>query len=166
MYIPYFQYLYLSLTVYSVCCWIFLYLMSTLSSPSYFLVSVWEMACRTVFCKYVLYLSILKSDWEWLRILHVKCNHWNSKLRIHAWDSEENCCYNCKYCYHVHICYWLLLYISLLNYLLKNHSVYPIFFTVLAHLGRRLTRWAYSIPIVRRPSIVVVHSFKLEYLWS
>ena len=47
---------------------------------------------------------------------------------------------------------------------------------LLAHLSRRLTRWAYSIPMVRRPSvvvrlrpfssIVVVHTFKLEYLWS
>ena len=39
----------------------------------------------------------------------------------------------------------------------------------LAHLSRRLTRWAYSIPMVRRPSSsssVVVHTFKLEYLWS
>ena len=47
----------------------------------------------------------------------------------------------------------------------------------LAHLSRRLTRWAYSIPVVRRPSVrrrrpssssvvVVVHTFKLEYLWS
>ena len=39
----------------------------------------------------------------------------------------------------------------------------------LAHLSRRLTRWAYSIPMVRRPSLalsVVVHTFKLEYLWS
>ena len=43
----------------------------------------------------------------------------------------------------------------------------------LAHLSRRLTRWAYSIPIVRRPSVVVrrpspsvVHTFKLKYLWS
>ena len=35
---------------------------------------------------------------------------------------------------------------------------------VLAHLSRRLTRWAYSIPMVRRPS--VVHTFKLEYLWN
>ena len=42
----------------------------------------------------------------------------------------------------------------------------------LAHLSRRLTRWAYSIPMVRRPSVVrrpsssvVVHTFKLEYLW-
>ena len=39
--------------------------------------------------------------------------------------------------------------------------------TFLAHLSRRLTRWAYSIPMVRRPSVVVVvHTFKLEYLWS
>ena len=36
----------------------------------------------------------------------------------------------------------------------------------LAHLSRRLTRWAYSIPMGRRPSVVVVHTFKLEYLWS
>ena len=46
----------------------------------------------------------------------------------------------------------------------------------LAHLSRRLTRWAYSISMVRRPSVVVrrrpssvvvvVHTFKLEYLWS
>ena len=48
-------------------------------------------------------------------------------------------------------------------------------FQLLAHLSRRLTRWAYSIPMVRRPSVVVrrrpsssvvVHTFKLEYLWS
>ena len=37
---------------------------------------------------------------------------------------------------------------------------------LLAHLSRRLTRWVYSIPMVRRPSVVVVHTFKLEYLWS
>ena len=46
----------------------------------------------------------------------------------------------------------------------------------LAHLSQRLTRWAYSIPMVQHPSIVyrspsssivvVVHIFKLEYLWS
>ena len=39
----------------------------------------------------------------------------------------------------------------------------------LAHLSRRLTRWAYSIPMVRRrpsSSSVGVHTFKLEYLWS
>ena len=42
----------------------------------------------------------------------------------------------------------------------------------LAHLSWRLTRWAYSIPMVRRLSVfrrlssVVVHTFKLEYLWS
>ena len=35
----------------------------------------------------------------------------------------------------------------------------------LAHLSRRLTRWAYSIPVVHRLS-VVVHTFKLECLWS
>ena len=35
--------------------------------------------------------------------------------------------------------------------------------TFLAHLSRR---WACSIPMVRRPSIVVIHTFKLEYLWS
>ena len=50
------------------------------------------------------------------------------------------------------------------------------FFRLLAHLSWRLTRWAYSIPMVRRPSFVVVrpcvrpsvvvHTFKLEYLWS
>ena len=40
-----------------------------------------------------------------------------------------------------------------------------LFFNLLAHLSRRLTRWAYSIPMVHRPS-VVVHTFKLEYLWS
>ena len=38
---------------------------------------------------------------------------------------------------------------------------------LLAHLSRRPTRWAYSIPIIRRPSVVVViHTFKLEYLRS
>ena len=35
----------------------------------------------------------------------------------------------------------------------------------LAHLSQRLTRWAYSIPMVCRP-FVAVHTFKLEYLWS
>ena len=35
----------------------------------------------------------------------------------------------------------------------------------LAHLSWRLTRWTYSIPVVRHPSVVVVHTFKLEYLW-
>ena len=41
-------------------------------------------------------------------------------------------------------------------------------YVLLAHLSRRFTRWAYSIPMVRRPSIVVVviHTFKLEYPWS
>ena len=38
----------------------------------------------------------------------------------------------------------------------------PLFLT---HLSRRLTRWAYSIPMVRLRS-VVVHTFKLECLWS
>ena len=38
---------------------------------------------------------------------------------------------------------------------------------LLAHLSRRLTRWAYSIPMVCRPSSsIVVHTFKLEYLCS
>ena len=45
---------------------------------------------------------------------------------------------------------------------------------LLAHLGRRLTRWAYSIAVVRRPSVrrhpsasvFVVHTFKPVYLWS
>ena len=38
---------------------------------------------------------------------------------------------------------------------------------LLAHLRRRLTRWAYSIAMVRRPSVfVVVHTFKPVYLWS
>ena len=36
----------------------------------------------------------------------------------------------------------------------------------LAHLSRRLTRWAYSIPMVCCLSVVVVHTFKLKYLWS
>ena len=40
----------------------------------------------------------------------------------------------------------------------------------LVHLSRRLTRWAYSIPMFRRLSIIVVHpsvhTFKFEYLWG
>ena len=40
-----------------------------------------------------------------------------------------------------------------------------IYMYFLAHLSRWLTRWAYSRQMVRRPS-VVVHTFKLEYLWS
>ena len=42
------------------------------------------------------------------------------------------------------------------------HIWHPCF---LAHLSQRLTGWDYSIPIVCRPS-VIVHTFKLEYLWS
>ena len=35
----------------------------------------------------------------------------------------------------------------------------------LAHLSRRLTKWAYSIEMVhRRPSVVIGHTCKLEYL--
>ena len=37
---------------------------------------------------------------------------------------------------------------------------------ILAHQSRRLTRWAYSIPMVRPSVVFVVHTFKLEYLWS
>ena len=44
---------------------------------------------------------------------------------------------------------------------------------ILAHLRRRLTKRTYSIPMVRRPSVrhchppsSIVHTFKLEYLWS
>ena len=36
----------------------------------------------------------------------------------------------------------------------------------LAHLSQRLTGWAYCIPMVSRLFVVVVHTFKLEYLWS
>ena len=48
-------------------------------------------------------------------------------------------------------------------------------YSFLAYLSRRLTRWAYSIAMVRRPSVVVrrpssvvviVHTFKPVYLWS
>ena len=50
---------------------------------------------------------------------------------------------------------------------LKLHQLQQIMLVLLAHLSRRLTRWAYSIPVVRRPSSsVVIHTFKLEYLWS
>ena len=31
-----------------------------------------------------------------------------------------------------------------------------------ANLSQRLTRWAYSIPVVHCPSVVIVHTFKLE----
>ena len=44
---------------------------------------------------------------------------------------------------------------------------YSFLVQLLAHQSRRLTRWAYSIPMIRRrhrcPSL---SSFKLEYLWS
>ena len=51
--------------------------------------------------------------------------------------------------------------------LLYNHYIdNTCCFSFLAHLSRRLTRWAYSIPMVRCPSVVVIHTFKLEYLWS
>ena len=56
---------------------------------------------------------------------------------------------------------------------IKNIEILELPF--LAHLSRRITWWAYSIPMVSRPSIrlrlsplsvVIVHTFKLEYLWS
>ena len=40
--------------------------------------------------------------------------------------------------------------IALFKATINNNSV-----SILAHLSRRLTRWAYSIPMVRRPSVVV-----------
>ena len=69
------------------------------------------------------------------------------------------------------------------GFISRNYVVWPTFFLMnvfialkgshfwlLAQLSRRLTRWAYSIPMVRRPSVVrhpsVVHTFKLEYLWN
>ena len=54
----------------------------------------------------------------------------------------------------------------------QDNSKNTLLYYFLAHLSRRLTRWAYSIPMVCRPSVVVVrpsvvvHTFKLEYLWS
>ena len=57
------------------------------------------------------------------------------------------------------------------GYTVFTLSVHPWRFGILAHLSRRLSRWAYSIPMVR-PSVVVVvvrpsvvHTCKLEYLW-
>ena len=44
-------------------------------------------------------------------------------------------------------------------------SRFPQKMQFLAHLSRRLIRWAYSIAMVCRPS-VVVHTFKPVYLWS
>ena len=54
------------------------------------------------------------------------------------------------------------------SFISRNYVVWPIFFLMnvslllkelifdfLAHLSRRLTRWAYSIAMVRRPSVVV-----------
>ena len=46
-------------------------------------------------------------------------------------------------------------------FLIQKRTLQLLWF--LAYLSRRLTRWAYSIPMVR-PS--VVHTFKLEYLWG
>ena len=44
---------------------------------------------------------------------------------------------------------------------------YKISTRFLGHLSRRLTRSAYSIAMVRRPSVVLVfHTFKPVYLWS
>ena len=46
------------------------------------------------------------------------------------------------------------------------------YWKILAHLSRRLTRWAYSIAMVRRPSVVVRRpsssssTLKPVYLWS
>ena len=59
--------------------------------------------------------------------------------------------------------------IDLSNHFLFNlagHVSFLLQSGFLAHLSWRLTRWAYSIPMVRRPSVVIVHTFKLESLWS
>ena len=52
------------------------------------------------------------------------------------------------------------------SYLLQvsKKNIFEVWF--LAHQSRSFTGWAYSIPVVRSPSVVVVHTFKLEYLWS
>ena len=49
--------------------------------------------------------------------------------------------------------------------MLKTFQVFGI---LLAYLSRRLTRWAYSIPMVHHPPVYpsIVHTFKLEYFWS
>ena len=60
----------------------------------------------------------------------------------------------------------LFYYCKLEESIVLLRRVWFIFYGLLAHLSRRLTRWAYSIPMVRCPSVVVVHTFKLKYLWS
>ena len=47
------------------------------------------------------------------------------------------------------------------------YNTFIIFSHFLAHLSQRLTRWAYSKPMVcLSSSVVIIHTFKLEYLWS
>ena len=61
--------------------------------------------------------------------------------------------------------YYVLTLVGIERLLLKVQIQH--FILLLAYLSWRLTRWAYSIPLVCRPSSsVVVHTFKLEYLWS
>ena len=50
----------------------------------------------------------------------------------------------------------------------KNMAISSVRHGFLVHLSRRLTRWAYNIPVVRRPSIVRPSSVvvQLEYLKS
>ena len=55
--------------------------------------------------------------------------------------------------------------VVLIRILISTTVVWIATVIFLAHLSRRLTRWAYSIAMVRRPS-VVVHTFKPVYLWS
>ena len=55
--------------------------------------------------------------------------------------------------------------VSYTSYEMTTHVRSSIF----SSMSQRLTRWAYSIPIVHRLSVrrsSIVHTFKLQYLWS
>ena len=73
------------------------------------------------------------------------------------------------------VCHFVCIFWT--NYSVVNRSCsnFRMITAFLAHLSRRLTRWAYSIAMVSRPSVVVrcpssvvddVHTFKPVYLWS
>ena len=97
-----------------------------------------------------------------------------------AWYKKKRCNFNfwrqsrnrkeCSYENYIQFFFYNRILNKLSSAFLKKMSAF------LAHLSRRLTRWAYSIAMVRRLSavvrrrlssvVVVVHTFKPVYLWS
>ena len=102
--------------------------------------------------------SQIHSPSEWLGMRSWNLSWRNARRHKFAWRGS-NGMVSCSYLFFSEA-YFHFLTLILYQGLLPSSFLY----WCLAHLGRRLTRWAYNIAMVRRPS--VVHTFKLEYLWG